>query len=400
MADLTAGQRVPITGSQIEINVSGAGFDRFGRHLGAVLIAFDPDKRVPASFKPMDSAAREMRPGASFVEGGALRIDLAQLPGDVDRLMLVLHILGGIGAGVTLRDLQSITTTVGDWRFPLDTTNRGEASVILLEIYRRNGEWRLFANGQGFVGGIGAVASSFNIDIPVTYPPDMPPPPGGDYGDRPGGGGDGGRGGNFSGSGFAIDPRHVLTNAHVVEGARSVSIASDKLTASAEIVFVDPHNDIALLRVDRDLPAAARFRFALDLHLGEDIVVVGFPLQGLLGSGPQATGGNVSSLCGIGNDSSVLQFTAPIASGNSGGPILDMAGLVVGQVHSSLNKEMVRQGGSNAENVNFGAKAPILRTFLATSDIACTVSDDSAQRSRADIVREARSYIYLVKCEG
>ncbi|AHE54316.1 trypsin-like peptidase domain-containing protein [Sphingomonas sanxanigenens] len=395
MAELTAGQRVPLGADAVEINVSGAGLDRYARHLGAVLIALDASRRVPESFRPMDSGAREMRPGASFVEGGALRIDLNALPAEVDRLMLVLHILGGIGAGVTLRDLQSITTTIAAHRFPLDTTNRGEASVILVEIYRRNGEWRLSANGQGFVGGIGAVASSLNIDIPVTYPDDVQdiaPSPGGH--DRPP------PGSKFSGSGFAVDSRHVLTNAHVVDGARTVSVASEKLTSPAEVVFVDSRNDIALLRVERDLPAAARFRFALDLHLGEDIVVVGFPLQGLLGSGPQATAGNVSSLCGMGNDSSVMQFTAPTASGNSGGPILDTAGLVVGQVHSSLNIERIRQGGVNAENVNFGSKAPMLRTFLATNDVGCTVSDDSAQRNRADIVREARSYIYLVKCEA
>jgi len=399
MPELAAGQRVPLGGGAIEINVAGPRLDELARHLGAVLVALDVNCKVPPDFKPMDSRAQEMRPGASFVEGGALRIDLTTLPADVDRLLLVLHMLGGIGAGVTMRDLRSITTTVGDNRFELDTTNRGEASVILVEIYRRNGDWRLFANGQGFVGGIGAVASALGIDIVVSYPPETPGRPGPPGDDRSGGGG-GGSGSNFSGSGFAVDPRHILTNAHVVEGARKVTVVSEKLTAPAEVVFVDPRNDVALLRVERDLAVAARFRFALDLHLGEDIVVVGFPLQGLLGSGPQATGGNVSSLCGIGNDSSVMQFTAPIASGNSGGPILDMSGLIVGQVHSSLNIERIRQGGVNAENVNFGSKAPILRTFLATCDLACTVSDDSAVRSRADIVREARGYIYLIKCEG
>lgn len=396
MADLTAGQRVPLGADAVEINVAGAGLDQHARHLGAVLIALDANRRVPESFKPMDSGAREMRAGARFVEGGALRVELSALPGEVDRLMLVLHILGGIGAGVTLRDLQNIVTTVNEHRFPLDTTNRGEASVILVEIYRRSGEWRLSANGQGFVGGIGAVASSLNIDIPIAYPDvqDIAPSPGPGGYDRPP------PGSKFSGSGFAVDSRHVLTNAHVVDGAKTISIASEKLNSPAEVVFVDSRNDIALLRVERDLPAVARFRFALDLHLGEDIVVVGFPLQGLLGSGPQATAGNVSSLCGMGNDSSVMQFTAPTASGNSGGPILDMAGLVVGQVHSSLNIERIRQGGVNAENVNFGSKSPMLRTFLATNDVGCTVSDDSAQRNRADIVREARSYIYLVKCEA
>jgi S1-C subfamily serine protease len=155
-----------------------------------------------------------------------------------------------------------------------------------------------------------------------------------------------------------------------------------------------------MLRVTEDLEAAAQFRDGLEIHLGEDIVVLGFPLQGLLGSGPQVTAGNISSLCGMGSDTGVIQFTAPIASGNSGGPILDSAGLVIGIVHSSLNTDRVRQGGGIAENVNFGAKGIAIRSFLATSNIEPAISRDSTIRNRADIVREARHYIYRINCEG
>ena len=208
------------------------------------------------------------------------------------------------------------------------------------------------------------------------------------------------RSGSSSGSGFAIDRGHIITNAHVIDGARTVVVASEKFTAPAELVFSDPRNDIALLRVDRDLGPGARFRTTDTIDLGEDIVVLGFPLQGLLGSGPTATAGNVSSLCGIGNDSTVLQFTAPIASGNSGGPILDCSGLVIGLVHASLNMDHVRQSGANAENVNFGVKAPIVKAFLATTGIDFAQAKPGASRNRADIVREARGFIFKIRCEG
>jgi S1-C subfamily serine protease len=208
------------------------------------------------------------------------------------------------------------------------------------------------------------------------------------------------QGTSFSGSGFGIDDRHILTNAHVIEGAHSIAIAGERISSPAELVFSDPRNDIALLRVEQPLPAAARFRDVLDLHLGEDVIVLGFPLQGLLGSGPQATAGNVSALCGIGSDTSVLQFSAPIASGNSGGPILDQSGLVIGLVHASLNLDRIREGGSNAENVNFGVKGAVVRAFLGTVGIDPLIASAGAVRSRADIVREARSYIFRIKCEG
>jgi S1-C subfamily serine protease len=334
-----------------------------------------------------------MRPGAKFGDGGALVIEFDQLPADVERVMLILYIVGGIGTGITFLDFQSLTATVGENRFTLDLTSRGEASLIFVELYRHKGAWRLAANGQGFVGGIGAVASALGIVIDVPHPPEAPhggapgypPPP---------------QSGSWSGSGFAIERRHIITNAHVVNGANKIMVASERETLAAELVFADPRNDIALLRVMSDVPGVARFRNSLDIHLGEDVVVLGFPLQGLLGAGPQATTGNVSSLCGMGNDVSVMQYTAPTASGNSGGPILDAGGLVVGQVHSSLNLDSVRMDGNRAENVNFGAKSGVIRLFLAMSGIEPVLTPEMPPRPRADVVREARGYIYRILCES
>lgn len=392
MRDLAIGERTAIEEPVVEIALSGPRLAELGDKLGAVVFALDAARNVPPSFEAITLAKRELRPGASFGDAGALRIDFASLPVDVERLVYALYIVGGYGIGVTFRDFGSLTATIGEARFMLDFADRGEAAVILVELYRYKGGWRLAANGQGFVGGIGAVASAFNVPISVPEPPR-------DYSGN-GRGSDRPRHGPSSGSGFAIDRAHIITNAHVIDGARSISIASEQFTASAELVFSDPRNDIALLRVDRDLGSGARFRDVDTIDLGEDIVVLGFPLQGLLGSGPTATAGNVSSLCGIGNDSTVLQFTAPIASGNSGGPILDCSGLVIGLVHASLNLDHVRQSGGNAENVNFGVKAPVVKTFLATTGIGFAQAKPGATRNRADIVREARGFIFRIKCEG
>lgn len=394
MRNLTSGERADFAAPVAEIILSGSRLDELADRLGAVIVALDAQRQIPASFAPITLEKRELRPGASFGERGALRIDFASLPADVERLMYVLYIVGGYGTGVTFRDFGSLSATIGDSCFALDFTDRGEAAVILIELYRYKGGWRLAANGQGFVGGVGAVASALNVSISVPEPPR-------DYGgsDR-GPGRDRARSSSSSGSGFAIDQTHIITNAHVVDGARSVSVVSEKFTAAAEIVFSDPRNDIALLRVDRPLGVGARFRSIDMIDLGEDIVVLGFPLQGLLGSGPTATAGNVSSLCGIGNDSTILQFTAPIASGNSGGPILDSSGLVIGLVHASLNLDHVRQSGANAENVNFGVKAAVVKTFLATTGIDFAQAKASASRNRADIVREARGFIFRIRCEG
>ena len=397
--EVITGQRVPLQDPVVALRLEGPYLSRLSRELGAMLVALGPDKRLAPAFAPLDIAAREMRPGAGYGSQGELQLDLSIVPPGVDRLILVLHLLRGAGAGISFRDFGEIAVNTGQHRFALDLANRGEAALIMVEIYRREGSWRMSASGQGFVGGLRALQNALGIELPVL-----------DSGhDARGGRGTGSsgderhpprQGTSFSGSGFGIDDRHILTNAHVIEGAHSIAIAGERISSPAELVFSDPRNDIALLRVEQPLPAAARFRDVLDLHLGEDVIVLGFPLQGLLGSGPQATAGNVSALCGIGSDTSVLQFSAPIASGNSGGPILDQSGLVIGLVHASLNLDRIREGGSNAENVNFGVKGAVVRAFLGTVGIDPLIASAGAVRSRADIVREARSYIFRIKCEG
>ena len=395
MRDLAPGERVSLAEPVLAIHLEGPRLATLQRELGSLLVALDPGRRIPPEFGAVEIGGRELRRGISFGDKGELQVDLAALPEQVDRLLLIIFLQRGPGEGLSFRDFGELTASLGSYRFTLDMTNRGDAAVIVAEIYRRAGGWRLSGNGQGFAGGLAALRTALGIDIPVPAPPERP-----GTGHGPGGGRGSGGPSSFSGSGFAVDSSHILTNAHVVDGAFKIEAASDRFSAPVEIVFADPRNDIALLRSERPLPAWARFRSAMDLHLGEDVVVVGFPLQGLLGSGPQATGGNLSALCGIGNDSSVMQFSAPIASGNSGGPILDQSGLVVGLVHASLNLDRVREGGSSAENINFGVKGAIVRSFLATVGIDPQLDDDARTRSRAEIVREARSYIYRIKCEG
>jgi S1-C subfamily serine protease len=190
----------------------------------------------------------------------------------------------------------------------------------------------------------------------------------------------------------------VLSNAHVIEDAAAIKVVGEGRSMAAELVFADPRNDLALLRAEQPLPASIRFRPGLDLHLGEEVVALGFPLQGLLGSGPQASAGNIAGLCGIGNDSSLFQFTAPIASGNSGGPILDPSGHMVGLVSSSLNLERVRASGNNAENINFGIKGAIVRSFLDAFGLSPELASSQSPIGRAAMVREARSSLYRIVC--
>lgn len=165
--------------------------------------------------------------------------------------------------------------------------------------------------------------------------------------------------GKSSGSGFVIDKRGtILTNAHVVDGAKKVSVRfSNDKTADAKILGADRSSDIAVLQIDPDglnlttLPLAS----AKDVQVGDPVVAIGNPF----GQAFSLTTGVVSakqrSIEGLNgfaiND--VIQTDAAINPGNSGGPLIDSAGEVIG-----INSQIATGGGGNG-NVGIGFAVPI-----------------------------------------
>src|SRR5215469_4395361 len=114
-----------------------------------------------------------------------------------------------------------------------------------------------------------------------------------------------------SGTGFAIaNGALVVTNYHVVDGCTTVNIPN---VGAGTIKATDPRADLAIIELERPVGGFLRFRTTShQLRLGEEIVVIGFPLQGFLSSSPIVTTGIVSSLAGIKDDPNRLQITAPI----------------------------------------------------------------------------------------
>lgn len=351
------------------------------------LVALDAGRSCANGFAPMDSLSRELRPGASFGADGTLTVAPNALPQGVERLVLVAFTASERGR----IPLTELAIASDGWRFAPEMAGRRETAVLLIDIYRHGEGWRLSANGQGFVEGLDAVARTFRIDTAWVRRFEAQSPDRVEAGVPR-------RTGAATGSAVAVDAHHVLTNAHVVEDAHTVAVSGDAGAAAASCVFADPRNDLALLRVERPMADVARFRSGLDLHLGEDVTVLGFPLQGLLGTGLQASAGNVARLTGLGNDSGSFQFTAPIASGNSGGPIVDLSGHVVGLVCASLDLEHVRRAGGSAENVNFGIKAAMIRSFLDAAGVAPVLAADEPPLGRAAVVRRMRGVLYRVAC--
>ena len=169
----------------------------------------------------------------------------------------------------------------------------------------------------------------------------------------------------------------------------------------ARLTAFAARNDLALLTVPNLAGKQASVRTSA--ALGEDVTVAGYPLSGLLGNDLIVTNGSVNSLAGLRNDPMVLQISAPVQPGNSGGPLVDRSGSVVGVVVSKLNVENVaRVTGDMAQNVNFAIKPDVLRLFLDTNRVAYQTSASSPQRARLDgvqLAERARQFTVQVLCE-
>jgi len=216
------------------------------------------------------------------------------------------------------------------------------------------------------------------------------PPPAAGATDRPADGAKGVPQLLRTGTGFVIDTSgSVVTNYHVVQQCAAVSfLLNGGDSTSATVVASDPMNDLALLRVGEKTKPAAVFQDPEHLRAGDDIIVFGYPLLGQLSSAGNLTRGSVSALSGLRDDTRYFQMSAPIQLGNSGGPVLNHQGRVIGIVTSKLNAAReLKQTGDISQNVNFALKAAVLRTFLDSNNVNYSKSDGpKASLAKATVV--------------
>jgi S1-C subfamily serine protease len=205
-----------------------------------------------------------------------------------------------------------------------------------------------------------------------------------------------------TGTGFWINRGGIaLTNQHVVEGCESLQTTISGNTYVLSTVAVDEKLDLALVKAKFSPQHYAKFRSGKGIRTGDDIVVFGFPLHNLLAEKGNVTTGTVSALAGLGNDTSRLQLSAPIQPGNSGGPVLDSSGNVVGIVVSRLNAlKMAEVTGTVPQNINFAIKASAARAFIESSELKYEARRSESVRSNADTAEEASAVSFLVECHN
>lgn len=156
---------------------------------------------------------------------------------------------------------------------------------------------------------------------------------------------------------------YIITNNHVIEDARSIKVSgiNDDYNSSytARVEITDKQNDIAILKItDSSFRPIAKipytFKFTTS-SVGEDCFVLGYPLISSMGQDIKLTNGIISSKTGYDGNIAQYQISAPIQPGNSGGPLFDKQGNVIG---------IVQAKHSQAENAGYAIKASYIRNLV------------------------------------
>ena len=202
-----------------------------------------------------------------------------------------------------------------------------------------------------------------------------------------------------SGTGFFVSSAgYVVTNAHVVGDCSLITVHTDSgKSGLAQVMGRDERNDLAVLKVD--LPAPRSVALRIGVKLGEPVAAFGFPLTDVLASSGNFTMGNVTALAGLGDDTRHVQTSTPVQPGNSGGPLLDHSGNLVGVISYKLDAlKAAVASGDIPQNVNFAVKSSILASFLESYRIAPAVSTAGPLLSAVELAEQAKALSVFIQC--
>lgn len=203
----------------------------------------------------------------------------------------------------------------------------------------------------------------------------------------------------WSGTGFALNNGYVVTNYHVIENAKSISIKGIKgdFTSkyNATIIATDKYNDLALLQIsDNSFKGFGSIPYNVKTSVsdvGEDVFVLGYPLTSTMGDEIKLTTGVISSKTGFQGDVSLYQISAPIQPGNSGGPLFDNKGNLIGIVNAKHK---------DAENVGYAIKTSYLKNLIESS-ISNSILPNNNQIAGYPLtgkVKNLKNYVFMIIC--
>ena len=171
-----------------------------------------------------------------------------------------------------------------------------------------------------------------------------------------------------SGSGFFVNEKgYIATNYHVVDGAKDIEVTfirnGEPESYPASVVMSDKQNDLSIIHIDSPSfkpMAPIPYNFSTRIKdTGSEVFTLGYPIADVMGEEVKFTDGKISSKTGIQGDVTVYQISVPIQPGNSGGPLFDNLGNLVGITSSGLNRDYFK-----SENVNYAIKFSYLKSLI------------------------------------
>lgn len=204
----------------------------------------------------------------------------------------------------------------------------------------------------------------------------------------------------WTGSGFAIADSYIATNYHVTTGAKSIRIKGVKgdfnKSYKAAVVASDKKNDIAILKiVDKDFDSFGKIPYRIGktiVDAGENIFVLGYPKIDTMGEEIKVTEGIISSSTGFQGNNSMYQISAAVQPGNSGGPLFDDTGTIIGIVCAKH---------ADAENANYAVKISALFSLINSSNLGIKMADNDADEKKiSGIVKKVKNHVYLIECNS
>jgi S1-C subfamily serine protease len=203
-----------------------------------------------------------------------------------------------------------------------------------------------------------------------------------------------------AGTGFYVGKQTIITNHHVINDCSEIRIRKSGVeVGKASLIAASSGDDLAALHSDRASDTVLKLRVGVPLRPAEAVVVFGYPLVGALSSSGNTTLGNITALTGLGDDSRLIQISASVQPGNSGGPVLDEVGRLVGVVEGKLNAlKVLRATGDIPQNVNFAIRASTLTNFLEANRVAYEVESGSTVVPNIELADRAERASVALEC--
>lgn len=204
-----------------------------------------------------------------------------------------------------------------------------------------------------------------------------------------------------SGTGFAINNNgYILTNNHVIENAKTITIrgvnGEFNNPYNAEIFLRDKNNDLAILRIKDDRIQTFgnppySFKTVLS-DVGETVYALGYPLRATMGDEIKLTNGIISSKSGFQGDITNYQISVPVQPGNSGGPLLDSKGNVIGVISAKH---------IGAENASYAVKISYLINLIQLSGENLKLNEENSisGENLPSQVKKVKKYVYIIECK-